>query len=343
MMKKIRLISINFLIFFILIIIFELIFGNWLKKNNFGYTARELRNVKIPMSVKYGEKNYNYTFRRNNFGFIGEDLDPEKIKILFIGGSTGEQMYIPMKFSIVEQLNKKFNEEVKDLKIINASKGGKSTRGYVNDFVKWFPKVKKLKPEIVIFYTGLNDSTLKLPDHFDELDRKAFFEKLEDLIKNNSMIYKFKKKIENKYFNPLRVYYGIEKKNLYIDFQFIDYKKAVKKFEKIEKNNDNYQVLKNFEANLNNLKEIIIKEKIKPIFITQIRFDGISDYNLFLVNKKLKKFAERNSFDIIKLDEIIDEMQKNDFYDEVHTTINGSIKISNHIYPKLKEIILSHF
>ena len=55
-MKKIKLISINFFVFFILIIIFEFIFGNWFKKNNFGFTARELRNVEIPMSVKYGEK-----------------------------------------------------------------------------------------------------------------------------------------------------------------------------------------------------------------------------------------------------------------------------------------------
>ena len=59
------------------------------------------------MSAKYEGENYNYTFRRNNFGFIGQDLNPEKIKVLFLGGSTGEQMYIPTKFSIVEQLNKK--------------------------------------------------------------------------------------------------------------------------------------------------------------------------------------------------------------------------------------------
>ena len=342
-MKYIKLISINSFIFFLLIIIFELIFGNWFKENNFGYSARELRNIEIPMSVKYGGKNYNYTFKRNNFGFIGEDIDPEKIKILFLGGSTGEQMYIPGKFSIVGQLNKKLNIEKQDLKIINASKGGKSTRGYVNDFVKWFPKVEKLKPEIVIFYTGLNDSTLKLPHHFDELDRKVFFEKLEDFFKNNSIIYKFKKKIENKYFNPLRVYYGLEKENLYLDYKFIDYNNAVKKFKKFEKNDENFEVIKNFEANLNNLKKIIIKNKIKPIFITQIRFDGISDYNLFLVNERLKKFAERNNFEIIKLDEIIDGMKKNDFYDEVHTSISGSVKISNYIYPKLKRIIFNHF
>ena len=342
-MKYIKLISINSFIFFLLIIIFELIFGNWFKENNFGYSARELRNIEIPMSVKYGGKNYNYTFKRNNFGFIGEDIDPEKIKILFLGGSTGEQMYIPGKFSIVGQLNKKLNIEKQDLKIINASKGGKSTRGYVNDFVKWFPKVEKLKPEIVIFYTGLNDSTLKLPHHFDELDRKVFFEKLEDFFKNNSIIYKFKKKIENKYFNPLRMYYGLEKENLYLDYKFIDYNNAVKKFKKFEKNDENFEVIKNFEANLNNLKKIIIKNKIKPIFITQIRFDGISDYNLFLVNERLKKFAERNNFEIIKLDEIINGMKKNDFYDEVHTTISGSVKISNYIYPKLKRIIFNHF
>ena len=42
-----------------------------------------------------------------------------------------------------------------------------------------------------------------------------------------------------------------------------------------------------------------------PIFITQIKYDGISDYNLYLVNKYLKKFCKENNYEIIKLDEMI--------------------------------------
>ena len=105
-MKKFNLVIINFLIFFILILIFELVFGGWLKKNNFGYFARELRNIEVPMSVKYLDKKYNYVFKRNNLGFIGENIDPKKVKTLFLGGSTGEQMFIPTKSKGVKILLK---------------------------------------------------------------------------------------------------------------------------------------------------------------------------------------------------------------------------------------------
>ncbi len=342
-MKKINLIIINFLVLIALIIILEFIFGSWIKKNNFGFFIRELRNVEIPISVKYQGNKYNYLFKRNDLGFIGEKKNPEKIKILFLGGSTGEQMFIPPKFTIVEQLNSKLKRENhRNIEIINASKGGKSTRGYVNDFLYWFPKIKNLNPEIIIFYIGLNDSTLKLPRHFDELDKKTNFGKIEDLFKNNSAIYKLKKKIENKYFNPLRIHYGLEQKNLYDKFNYINYTNAYKKFSNKKKNEENIQVINNFNKNIENLKNIIVQKKISPIFITQIRYDGISDFNLFLINEKLKEFCKKNNFDIIKLDEIIDTTEKNDFYDDVHTTIIGSKKISEYIYPKLKEILIQN-
>ena len=36
-------------------------------------------------------------------------------------------------------------------------------------------------------------------------------------------------------------------------------------------------------------------------------------------------------------------LNNKDFYDEVHTTIKGSKKISNLIYDDLKEVLLSYF
>ena len=57
-----------------------------------------------------------------------------------------------------------------------------------------------------------------------------------------------------------------------------------------------------------------------------------------MINEKLKKIAKKNNIDIIKLDEFA-VMKKNDFYDKVHTTPQGSKRIANLIYPILKEII----
>ena len=338
-MKYIKIITINTSILFFLLILIELVLGGWFKNNNFGYSIRELRNIKIPISVKYENKKYNYFFKRNNLGFIGEELKAQNIKVLFLGGSTGEEMFKPPQFRIVNQLNAKFLEDSIDINIINASKGGKSTRGYVNDFIYWFPKINNFNPKIIIFYTGINDSSLALPDYFDLIEKKTSIEKFEDYFKNNSFFYSLKKKIQNKYFNKLRKYYGLVKDDLYENFNFIDFEKANTLFTNIELNDENKNVINNFSINLRNLNKVIIEKKIVPIFITQVKFDGISDHNLYLVNNYLKKFCLQNNYEIIKLDEIIKNLDKKDFYDHVHTTIKGSTKISNLIYYRLKKIL----
>jgi len=337
-MKKI--IIINIIVFFFLLIIIELIFGNWLKKNNFGFLDRELRNISIPISVEYDGTKYNYNFKRNELGFIGDNIAAKDIKILFLGGSTGEEMFIPPENTIVSMLNYRLKKDKINYEIINASKGGKTTRGYVNDFLKWFDKIEDLKPEIVIFYLGLNDSFLDYPEYFDDLERKDILKKTEDYIKNNSLIYSFKKRLELKYFNPKRQYYNIEKKDLYKNYSYINYETAKKKYGGILNFKKNKIIIDNFSKNLQNLKTIIDNKRFTPIFITQIKYNGISDYDLFLVNEYLKDFCRKNKYKIIKLDEKIKNMNTELFYDELHTKIKGSLFLSNIIYSDLKEILL---
>tara|TARA_B100000029_G_C17556622_1_gene951886 strand:- start:51 stop:1070 length:1020 start_codon:yes stop_codon:yes gene_type:complete len=338
-MKKIKIVFINFLVFLGFIFLIEAIFGNWFKNNNFGFSIRELRNVSTPMSVKYNGQKYDYIFKRNKIGFIGEEIDPEDIKVVFLGGSTGEEMFKPIKHSIVGSLNQKLKDNNIDLKIINASKGGKTTRGYINDFKYWFSKINNFNPKIFIFYTGLNDSSLTLPDHFDQPYKNKLSEKLEDYMKNNSFFYEYKKKIENKYFNELRKYYGLVEKNLYDNFDLINYEKAKKKFANLKPNEEIENVFKNFSKNLDNLKEIIDNQNITPIFITQIQYDGLNNYALFITNEYLKQFCKVNGYSIIKLDEMNYKLDNKDFYDHVHTTVQGSLKISNLIFSDLRNIL----
>ena len=65
----------------------------------------------------------------------------------------------------------------------------------------------------------------------------------------------------------------------------------------------------------------------------------MSDKNLFLVNQELKRFSKSNNFDLIALDEFINNMEINDYYDQLHTTIPGSEKIAMTLYPQLKKIL----
>ena len=93
-------------------------------------------------------------------------------------------------------------------------------------------------------------------------------------------------------------------------------------------------MIEKFKFKLNKLNNIIKKNKIKPIFITQVKFDGLKDKKLYLINNELKKFSLKNEYFIIRLDELI-TMGVNDFYDPVHTTSQGSKKISNLIFEEL--------
>ena len=104
-----KIISFNFILFIILILIFEIIFGYWFSENNFGIYMRKERRINWQTNVDFYGNEYNFFYKRNFWGFRGEELDPKEIKIIFEAGSTGNQRYTPQNLTIVGQLNKKFN------------------------------------------------------------------------------------------------------------------------------------------------------------------------------------------------------------------------------------------
>jgi lysophospholipase L1-like esterase len=337
--KKFILFVINLSIFVIFIGVIELIFGYWLKNNNFGIYMRSERNKVVKFSVNHhNNKKIDFIHKRNFYGFIGNDFDPSDVKVIFEGGSTGAEIWKPQEASIVENLNSLLSLDNIDKKIYNASVNGKSIRGYIYDFNHWFKRIPNFNPDYVIFYLGINDR--KFPDDeihrfFDQQHSTNFTKKIRDYIKNNSFFLEKIKKIENKYFPKNKIMYNKNKENLYNNFEYINYKNAKKLF------SDNYNdkdiiYLQALKLRLKNLNKVIIDKKIIPIFITQIKFDGLSEKRLFLANEEVKKFAKKNNYKIIPLDELIDKIEKGDFFDEYHTTISGSKKIALKIYEYLE-------
>ena len=339
--KIIKIVFINFVIFFSLILIFEFFFGYWFTKNNFGFVMRLERQKQILYETIHDEKKYKFFYKRNFYGFRGEEVDPKNIKIVFLGGSTGNQRVTPENLTIVGLLNAKFNEDGYNYKIYNGSTDGKSTRGYVNDFKYWFPKIPNFNPKIIIFYTGINDSDLLHDEKFDIPWRFTVYEKFRDYIKSNSKIVELIKKIKFKYFVKLKKEYGLAtvSENLYKNFNYINYFQAKKlHHEKIP----NELLLSQFEKKLEALDFYIIEYEIIPIFITQIGYDGLSNYNLYLINEKLKEFCKERNYNIIKLDEKIITLEKKTFFDPIHTLIKGNKIISNNIYSDLLNITKTH-
>ena len=297
---------------------------------------RSERQKNQAYEVIHNGNKYKYNYKRNYYGFRGEEFLPSKIQIVFEGGSTGNQKFTPEELTIVGLLNSKIKKINKSLFLANASTDGKSTRGYINDLIYWFPKLKNFNPEYIIFYTGINDSYLSLPNEYDLPWKDDSVSKLKDYIKNNSKIIEIFKQLKFKYFNnQVRIEYGVTKMsdNLYKNYNYINYQSALE----IHNNFSNNELKFEFIKRLQILKKQINKYNFKPIFITQIKFDGLSDPNLFLINQTLKDFCKKNNFVIIKLDEIIVDLGEGFFYDKMHTTPKGNKIIVDAIYSKLIE------
>jgi len=337
-MKKRKILFFNLIIFIFFICIIEGIFGYWFSENNFGIYMRKERKLNIKREMIFDNVKFEHHYKRNFYGFRGEEFDPKDVKIIFEGGSTGNQEYIPEEFTIVGNLNKLFDKDKINIKIYNASTNGKSTVGYINDFLFWFPKIPNFNPTYVIFYLGINDVFRdNTVHHYDYKVSSNNLDKVKDYIKNSSFIVDRYKKIKNKYFpSKDNVPYGLYTEDLYKNFNFLN-------FLDINTKNDTSNIQKKefvrkFNNRLNNLNIILKENSIIPIFITQIEYDGLRNKKLFLINNETKKFAKNNNYLLVPLDEIA-QMSEGDFYDAIHTTPQGSKKIAKLIYPYLKKFL----
>ena len=339
--KIAKIVFINCMIFLSLIFLFEIFFGYWFSKNNFGFIMRFERQKQIKYETIHDEKKRKFFYKRNFYGFRGDDVNPKDMKIIFLGGSTGNQRVTPENLTIVGLLNSKLNKDGYNLKIYNGSTDGKSTNGYINDFKYWFPKIPNFNPKIVIFYTGINDSNILHAEKFDNPWRENKFDKFTDYLKNSSKIVELIKKIQFKYFVKLKKEYGlaITSEDLYNDFNYINYNQAKKIY---NDKTPNKLLLSQFQKKLETLDFYIKKYNVIPIFITQIGYEGLSDYNLYLINEKLKVFCQKKNYNIIKLDEKIISLEEGTFFDPIHTLIKGNEVIVSKIYYDLLSVFKNY-
>ncbi len=346
--KLLKTIFVNFFIITILLILIEIIFGYWFKKDFFSHHMRGKRLQKIEFNFNEPNFSTKTIFRRDYYGFREEydfnnKYDLSKIKIVFNGGSTGEETFKPYNNTIVGKLNNYLENDGFPHKIFNASLSGKSSLGKVNDFEIWFNKLKDFNPKVMIFYMGINDRKIPKKRFQDNNANLNFLDKIVYIISQRSFIWEKIKKIKDIYFVENIDGYQILKEEIRekIGKGFVSYDEAVEKFYIL---NENQRIiLKNYNNNLVALKEILKQKKIKPIFITQINYKVNGDEMLYFLNKELKEFCKKNNFKIIKLDEKINEPINDFFWDEVHVNEKGSNYISQKIYPELKMIFSEIF
>lgn len=350
-MKKIKIFSINLVIFLISILIIELLFGGWFQSDNLGAYFREHRMKKVPYSIKYNGEIYNFSYLRNYHGFIGEEISPKKIEAVLIGGSTADERWKPRKFSIAEQLNKKLKADGLNLKIVNSGIEGQSTVGYIANFKFWYSKLENFKPKYFIFYTGINELLKTDYDQWDfsdggaKLVEKDEKKRFEDNVKSKSFFLDSIRRIKHKYYTSRKTnFMDLDKPYLppkEVKIKKYDYLKFKEAYE-IENMEDllkkNKDPISSYLNNIDLLVNYTKEYSAKAIIINQVTaYGGHNKYHVAL-NYALRNHCKKKKYNCIDL--ATNFQGKEDFwYDWIHTTPKGSEVISNSIYPELLKFI----
>jgi len=329
-----------------MILLIELFFGYWFDKDNFGPYMREHRMKNQRIIYKNVNEEIQYFYRRNYYGFRGEDISPSKIQAVIFGGSVIDERYKPEQYTITGFLNKRLKENNFDISFINGGIEGQSSAGMVSNFKIWLNKLKEFSPKYIIFYVGINDSRInenivlsnEHDGHLLRNEKKAVFL---DNIRSRSILLDSLRKLKFK-FLPKKgfVKYNGKVTRDYMDnYNFITYENAKKKYD-INMLKDKYHKrIKNYLIRIDKLHDDSSKINSKPIFITNIGSKGY-DEKLFIQNISIMEHCVKKKYTCIDLAKKLNP--KIDYWvDDVHTSKKGSEVIANKIFINIKNILIN--
>ena len=344
MIKFFKIIFYNFLVLIGFLTLIEVIFGYWFDKDNFGPYMREhrMKNQRIEWTNK--DEKIVYFYRRNYHGFRGEDIDPSNIKAIIMGGSVIDERYKPDKYTITEFINNHLIKEF-DIKLFNAGIEAQTTNGMVKGFKHWLNKIENFSPKFILFYIGINDlqgdesadkKDIKTDGHLINPNKKEIFI---DNIKSRSIIYDSARIFKFKYL-PRKGFIKYDGKldNLYLEnYKFIDYKFALKNYDKSKLQQKYNLKIRNYLYRVDVLAKMSKAIGSTPIFITNINSGGHAE-KIFVLNYSLIKHCKLMKYQCIDMAKNINGKVEY-WIDGSHTTKIGSEAFANEIYIGLKKIL----
>ena len=336
-----KVILINFLISLLLIVVLDIILGDWFN-NNFNLKLSSERNINRSYQFNFTNYKGKSYYKRDKFGFrIDKNINPQQIKIVFLGGSTVNEKFTNYSETIVGIFENKLSKSNNSYKVANAGIDGMSIIGHINSFDYWFDKIDNFKPEFYIYYIGLNDSFLQLDNlrSVDLLEETSSLNRIKYFIISNSFFVKiYRNTVENinKKFNLNISINKIESK-VYGERdpnrKFIKWNEMYDKNYKLSENDLKFKEL--YKEKLKVLNNLVKNRNGKIIFITQTSGYGLSE-RLYLIAETIMSFCENEKLLCINLAKDL-ELEQNDFYDWAHLTPKGSKKVANYIYKKILE------
>ena len=343
-MKFFKIIFYNLILFSTLILFIELFFGYWFDKNNFGPYMREHRMKNQRIEWFDGKEKITYFYRRNYYGFRGDDVEPSEIDAIIMGGSVIDERYKPEQYTITGYLNEKLKKDY-NITLVNAGIEAQSTKGIVLSFKNWLFKLEDFSPKFILFYVGMNDILTKENDDQTNIDPDGHIvnperkEVLGDNIKSRSILYDTARIFKFKYLprEGFMKYTGKVSETYKKKFKFIEYNLAKKNYDikKLQKKYD--KKIKNYIYRIDLLNEMSKKIGSEPIYITNISSVGHTE-DIFVLHFELIKQCKLKKYKCIDMAKNVNG--KVEYWrDGTHTTKDGSRLFADIIYDELKELV----
>lgn len=297
---------------------------------------------------------------RNSLGFRGPEPPAawnDYLTIVTVGGSTTECHFLSDNKTWPWQLGEQLKRSFKNLWLNNAGLDGHSTFGHqvlLNDYLI------RIRPKMILFLTGINDTENDQPTFHDELNRKGGYSDLKHFIFNNS-------EVLNIGLNLVRGWRAQKMNNT--TNTMLDLQKGTTKImtgqQIAARKGQQQKYLISYRKRIGQLIDTCKRYNIAPVFMTQAilfgqgndpvtgvnleTFDMGQDMNgkclfevLELYNSVLKDECSRRNVPVIDLARL---MPKNSlyFYDQAHFTNAGALKLAEVICPELRSVIARDF
>ena len=332
----------------------ELVFGNWI----FGPSYSTMNIPRI--SYRKFDSSHLYpsggiiSYSRDKYGFRGDYGEAKDIDLLVMGGSTTAQLYVDDKDSWPEILDAKFAEAKHPISVANAGVNGQTTLGHIMAFDLWFPLIPDLKPKYILAYIGINDRRLTSSIRYDEMKSPELSRRIAQYFKNHSAIYRLYRLIHGTIIaRDAQLVHGSGsnyKSN-------IDWREMMPQPDPESIRSKINEDLIGYADRIKILAETVRAHGAMPIFVSQalssyrlrdgkvygrIQPDGkygVGNYSVMtLYNRTLMKTCAEYQLICFDLGSEL-KFQDGDFYDEAHHTPEGSRRVSEYLFERLKPII----
>ncbi len=341
--RALKVVFVNLLVLFGAAVVLELAFGTW-----FSTDPLEILNIQRNQTIHVDAAplyagGHKFTYERNRWGFRGNAIEPATIDIVTIGGSTTNQIYLPLDETWQAVMERRLAALGHPAVIANAGVDGQSSAGMLFDVQQWLTNVPGLKPKIILGYVGVNDTAVS----FLAIDKLAYSGKLKWL-RDHSALLRFGRVVDGL----------IRARAARLTHDRVDYGHAVWTDHPNFPDNRSARPQASTDAyaqRLNALADAIEQLGARPVFVTQWRGDvrkrdgkleGIAaDHGLNALdearlldafNKTLLDVCARRHIACFDLAADV-RFTNGDFYDLLHNTPQGAEKIGNYLADKLNE------